>query len=246
CCDIFFDGIAPFDTTGVPHYSAQCTFTPKQWLDNLIKLNKQSFTSSWDTLIDFSFLKSLKLYFLNGAINEDVSFGEMLFISANRICFTPKKLHNYRLRPNSITFQNSISIAPCLMPFYNVLFKDISAAKEYHQYSSRMRLFLQLLEFFDTFKDKELAELAKKTFLPCLAQDSLKILNAAKDPLNLLPKLDLTKPYITNSKLSLFARLYLNYPKARGVLLFFKRGYEVQRIFERKIRRKIFKKYKQG
>ncbi|RDU53722.1 hypothetical protein CQA49_05735 [Helicobacter sp. MIT 00-7814] len=247
--NVFFDGFAQFyDITccaEVYHYPTQCTFSPKQWLDNLIRLNHQSFTASWNMLIDFSFLKSLKLYFLNGVIYEDASFGVMLFMSANRICFTPKKLHYYRVRPNSTTFQSVTSIAPYLLPFYNVFFKDIIAAKEYHGNSSRMRLFLQLLEFFNAFGDKEFAELAKKTFLPCLAQGSLKILNSAKDPLNLLPKLDLTKPYITASRLSLFVRLYFSYPKARSFLLFFKRAYEIQRIFERKIRRKIFKKYKQ-
>lgn len=85
------------------NFTQECTITPRDYAKQAIKVGSRDISFSWGGMIDFSFLKQLKLKFINKIINEDIHFGMVLFASADSIYILPKRLYLCRLRANSIS-----------------------------------------------------------------------------------------------------------------------------------------------
>ncbi|HBD9171512.1 TPA: glycosyltransferase family 2 protein, partial [Campylobacter jejuni] len=151
----------------------------------------------WNGMIDFNFLKQIKLKFINFIINEDIHFGIILFASANKIYVLSQKLYLCRLRANSISNHDKkitkANVSEYFKDIYETFGENAKEAKNYLKAASRVITALKLIEFFKDQKNEN-ALAIKETFLPCYAKKALMIKKFKKDPLNLKEQLVLIKP----------------------------------------------------
>ncbi|HEC1775549.1 TPA: glycosyltransferase family 2 protein, partial [Campylobacter lari] len=66
----------------------------EKWLEKSLELNIMKFWFSVMGMIDFKYLKSIKLKFLDGVVYEDQSFGVLLFLQLKNIFIFPAKMYN--------------------------------------------------------------------------------------------------------------------------------------------------------
>ncbi|EPV5183299.1 glycosyltransferase [Campylobacter coli] len=162
----------------------QMVITPKEWLLQS-QLTKQSyFCFAWQGMINFNFLKNIKLKFINGILFEDIPFGIMLFSSSKNILIFNKKLHYYRKRDGSIMTSLQIGEPPLYMIDLLQYFKTSAEVKKYHTSLSRIRICKELVTFISSLRDQELLKLIMEIFLGLLQRMSFEIFNISKDPLN--------------------------------------------------------------
>lgn len=185
-------------------YNYEQIITRKNWLDR-IKIKQQSFFYfSWQGMIDFKFLKDIKLKFINHIIHEDDHFGILLFLHINRVYIFPKELYHYRIRNNSIVLydaeitKNRIpSFFKHHLPAFN---NNPELTYKYFYTSSMLQTTLKIIEFLQT-QDLYTKAVFIKYLLPLYIDISLNIIYSTSDPLNLIPKLSKLQPYVdTNRK----------------------------------------------
>ncbi|ELS0585896.1 glycosyltransferase family 2 protein [Campylobacter jejuni] len=181
------------------NFTQECTITPRDYAKQAIKVGSRDISFSWGGMIDFSFLKQLKLKFINKIINEDIHFGMVLFASADSIYILPKRLYLCRLRANSISNHDKkitkANVSEYFKDIYETFGENAKEAKNYLKAASRVITALKLIEFFKDQKNEN-ALAIKETFLPCYAKKALMIKKFKKDPLNLKEQLVLIKPFI--------------------------------------------------
>ncbi|EEU4842427.1 glycosyltransferase family 2 protein, partial [Campylobacter jejuni] len=85
------------------NFKEECIITPKEYANRALSVGSRDISFGWNGMIDFNFLKQIKLKFINFIINEDIHFGIILFASANKIYVLSQKLYLCRLRANSIS-----------------------------------------------------------------------------------------------------------------------------------------------
>ncbi|HEC1790467.1 TPA: glycosyltransferase family 2 protein [Campylobacter lari] len=181
------------------NFTQECTITPRDYAKQAIKVGSRDISFSWGGMIDFSFLKQLKLKFINKIINEDIHFGMVLFASANSIYILPERLYLCRLRANSISNHDrkitKANVSDYFKDLYEFFGENAKEAKNYLKAASRMITALELIEFFKDQKSEN-ALAIKETFLPFYVKKALMIKKFKKDPLNLKEKLPIIKPFI--------------------------------------------------
>ncbi|EAK0446071.1 glycosyltransferase family 2 protein [Campylobacter lari] len=181
------------------NFTQECTITPRDYVKQAIKVGSRDISFSWGGMIDFSFLKQLKLKFINKIINEDIHFGMVLFASADSIYILPKRLYLCRLRANSISNHDKkvtkANVSEYFKDLYEFFGENAKEAKNYLKAASRMITALELIEFFKDQKSEN-SQAIKETFLPFYAKKALMIKKFKKDPLNLKEKLPIIKPFI--------------------------------------------------
>ncbi len=181
------------------NFTQECTITPRDYTKQAIKVGSRDISFSWDGMIDFSFLKQLKLKFINKIINEDIHFGMVLFSCANNIYILPKRLYLCRLRANSISNHDKkvtkANVSEYFKDLYEFFGENAKEAKNYLKAASRMITALELIEFFKDQKSEN-ALAIKEAFLPFYVKKALMIKKFKKDPLNLKEKLPIIKPFI--------------------------------------------------
>ncbi|AJD03771.1 glycosyltransferase, family 2 [Campylobacter lari CCUG 22395] len=181
------------------NFTQECTITPRDYAKQAIKVGSRDISFSWGGMIDFSFLKQLKLKFINKIINEDIHFGMVLFASADSIYILPKRLYLCRLRANSISNHDKkvtkANVSEYFKDLYEFFGENAKEAKNYLKAASRMITALELIEFFKDQKSEN-ALAIKETFLPFYVKKALMIKKFKKDPLNLKEKLPIIKPFI--------------------------------------------------
>ncbi|MBT0742116.1 glycosyltransferase, family 2 [Campylobacter lari] len=181
------------------NFTQECTITPRDYTKQAIKVGSRDISFSWGGMIDFSFLKQLKLKFINKIINEDIHFGMVLFASANSIYILPKRLYLCRLRANSISNHDKkvtkANVSEYFKDLYEFFGENAKEAKNYLKAASRMITALELIEFFKDQKSEN-ALAIKEAFLPFYVKKALMIKKFKKDPLNLKEKLPTIKPFI--------------------------------------------------
>ena len=85
-------------------YREKKAITPIQWIDRLKEKNINYFWFGHGGLIDFSFLISSNIRFIEGYMHEDHAFGIQLFSSAKNIFVLPiSSLYHYVQSQNSVT-----------------------------------------------------------------------------------------------------------------------------------------------
>ncbi|HEC1779281.1 glycosyltransferase family 2 protein [Campylobacter lari] len=180
-------------------FKEECTITPKEYAMKALKIGSRDISFSWGGMINFNFLKSIKLKFINKIINEDIHFGMILFARADKIYVLPQKLYLCRLRANSISNHDKKvtkeNVAHYFQDIYIAFDENAKEAKEYLKAASRMITALALIEFFKIQNDEN-AQAIKEVFLPFYAKKALMIKKFKNDPLNLKEKLVLIKPFI--------------------------------------------------
>ncbi|RAZ48484.1 glycosyltransferase family 2 protein, partial [Campylobacter hyointestinalis subsp. lawsonii] len=88
-------------------YNYEQIITCKNWLDRIRFKQQYFFYFAVFGMIDFKFLKDIKLKFINHIIHEDDYFGMVLFLHINRVYIFPKELYHYRIRNNSIVLYDA-------------------------------------------------------------------------------------------------------------------------------------------
>ncbi|HED4832410.1 TPA: glycosyltransferase family 2 protein [Campylobacter jejuni] len=181
------------------NFTQECTITPRDYAKQAIKVGSRDISFSWGGMIDFSFLKQLKLKFINKIINEDIHFGMVLFASADSIYILPKRLYLCRLRANSISNHDKkvtkANVSEYFKDLYEFFGENTKEAKNYLKAASRMITALELIEFFKDQKNEN-SQAIKEAFLPFYVKKALMIKKFKKDPLNLKEKLPIIKPFI--------------------------------------------------
>ncbi|HEF7653153.1 TPA: glycosyltransferase, partial [Campylobacter jejuni] len=181
------------------NFTQECTITPRDYAKQAIKVGSRDISFSWGGMIDFSFLKQLKLKFINKIINEDIHFGMVLFASADSIYILPKRLYLCRLRANSISNHDKkvtkANVSEYFKDLYEFFGENAKEAKNYLKAASRMITALELVEFFKDQKNEN-SQAIKEAFLPFYVKKALMIKKFKKDPLNLKEKLPIIKPFI--------------------------------------------------
>ncbi|EBD1811207.1 glycosyltransferase family 2 protein [Campylobacter jejuni] len=181
------------------NFTQECTITPRDYAKQAIKVGSRDISFSWGGMIDFSFLKQLKLKFINKIINEDIHFGMVLFASADSIYILPKRLYLCRLRANSISNHDKkvtkANVSEYFKDLYEFFGENAKEAKNYLKAASRMITALELIEFFKDQKNEN-SQAIKEAFLPFYVKKALVIKKFKKDPLNLKEKLPIIKPFI--------------------------------------------------
>ncbi|XMD93354.1 glycosyltransferase, family 2 [Campylobacter lari] len=181
------------------NFTQECTITPRDYAKQAIKVGSRDISFSWGGMIDFSFLKQLKLKFINKIINEDIHFGMVLLSCANHIYILPKRLYLCRLRANSISNHDKkvtkANVSEYFKDLYEFFGENAKEAKNYLKAASRMITALELIEFFKDQKSEN-SQAIKETFLPFYVKKALMIKKFKKDPLNLKEKLPIIKPFI--------------------------------------------------
>ncbi|EAL7742989.1 TPA: glycosyltransferase family 2 protein, partial [Campylobacter coli] len=132
------------------------TSSNKYSIDFLISkmqnLNQNSFWFGWHGMINFKYLYSIKLKFIDRLLHEDHYFGKLLFFQAKQIyVYTKKKIH-YRIRKGSImNYSKENSYIPSYaLSEYSALNNDYFLYKKYHRISS---LFLTAMMVFKFMKE---------------------------------------------------------------------------------------------
>ncbi|EOJ1387812.1 glycosyltransferase family 2 protein [Campylobacter jejuni] len=181
------------------NFTQECTITPRDYAKQAIKVGSRDISFSWGGMIDFSFLKQLKLKFINKIINEDIHFGMVLFASADSIYILPKRLYLCRLRANSISNHDKkvtkANVSEYFKDLYEFFGENAKEAKNYLKAANRMITALELIEFFKDQKNEN-SQAIKEAFLPFYVKKALMIKKFKKDPLNLKEKLPIIKPFI--------------------------------------------------
>ncbi|EAJ4712065.1 glycosyltransferase family 2 protein [Campylobacter jejuni] len=181
------------------NFKEECIITPKEYANRALSVGSRDISFGWNGMIDFNFLKQIKLKFINFIINEDIHFGIILFASANKIYVLSQKLYLCRLRANSISNHDKkvtkANVSEYFKDLYEFFGENAKEAKNYLKAASRMITALELIEFFKDQKNEN-SQAIKEAFLPFYVKKALMIKKFKKDPLNLKEKLPIIKPFI--------------------------------------------------
>lgn len=180
-------------------YAEEGFITRAQWFERA--QIKPLFWFVWQGMIDFSFLKKIKLKFINGIIYEDHCFGILLFMRAETIYLYPQKKYLYQIHPNS-TMNPLNEISP---RSYNYdLFKACGDFESFKAYQWARSWILSSAYMMDYFKENSQEDFEKMRtyFLSIFLDKSLSLLFMAKDPLNLKDLLAGFKAHLQKHPLS--------------------------------------------
>ncbi|EPE3317840.1 glycosyltransferase family 2 protein, partial [Campylobacter jejuni] len=224
---LWFDYDMFFEQTGEKkYYSTLYTFqllqekiiTPLEWLKHGITYNSfynksKTFAFAWQGMIDFKFLKSIKLKFINGIIFEDVAFGIILFALSKNIYIYPAKFYIYRIREKSLmNFTNKEKYISCNSYLSNIdVFDNCQITREYHEVASWVKIALEFVKF--TNLNYILSIEIQKHFLPIACNMGLRLYFFKKDPLSLRKYRHILKSHLENQPIGAVDRVkeYLFY-----------------------------------
>ncbi|HEF9672410.1 TPA: glycosyltransferase [Campylobacter coli] len=162
----------------------EITITPKEWLEQSIATKQNEFAFAWGGMVNFTFLKNIKLKFIDGIIFEDVTFGTILFAQSKNIYIFPKVVYNYRIRQNSIMQSLKNSNLSEYLSYMREYFISDSEVKSYHVVISKIITIEKLCAFITSFHNIEVSYLMRIAFFNYLRQWSLEIFNLSKDPMD--------------------------------------------------------------
>ncbi|XAK36380.1 glycosyltransferase family 2 protein [Campylobacter coli] len=122
-----------------------CGFYNNKTLDtidffyHLLRIRRKSFWFSVMGMIDFAFLKSIQLKFLDGIVHEDHYFGKILFFHAKKIFILVDKIYYYRIRAKSIMnyseYSDDIDIPEFMRDVYSFIQDNTVSRKCFRHYS---------------------------------------------------------------------------------------------------------------
>ncbi|ECK1948429.1 glycosyl transferase [Campylobacter lari] len=164
-------------------------------------------------MINFNFLKNIKLKFIDGIFAEDCHFGVILFALSENIYIFPKQIYVYRLRElSSMNFTNKKWVIHPNSHLKKIdVFENSSKARLYYESVSWMQIALDFIKFINS--NHYLSEGIKTHFLPVVCNKALTLQRFDKDPLCLKKHTKNLKIYIQNQPLGAVDRVkkYLSY-----------------------------------
>ncbi len=218
---VWFDYRAVYDKVKRKHLSQMTHFdykneviiTSKEWLDRAKERRLFYFWFAWQGMVNFTFLKNIKLKFIKGIFAEDCHFGVLLFALSKNIYILPKQIYIYRLRESSsMNFtRKKWAIHPDSHLKKIDIFENLNKARLYYETTSWMQIALDFIKFIDS--NHYLSEGIKTHFLPVVCNKALTLQKFDKDPLCLKKHTKNLKIYIQNQPLGAVDRVkkYLSY-----------------------------------
>ncbi|HBK1802576.1 TPA: glycosyltransferase, partial [Campylobacter jejuni] len=101
-CSIFEEGFKKQWSSLLKLYDLhEGVIKSKVWLEYSINKKIYNFYFTWSGMIDFIYLKNIKLKFIDYIIHQDHHFGMLLFAKCKYIYIFPSSMHTYRIRSNS-------------------------------------------------------------------------------------------------------------------------------------------------
>ena len=197
--EYYFDGVSKkMDKTQLQLLGfKQGKITPKELLNALSEKKLPYFAWVVLGIIDFKFLQQINLYFYDGVFAEDHLFGALLFLQSKSIYVIPKPFYAYRIRSNSLcSFDQKNIFIPHHFEKYCEVFGDRKATREYFVASSWFLMFMALHDFLEKNPQHKCKEVEQCIFRLYI-KNSLRIIDCKSDPMQLIPKMSILKPYIT-------------------------------------------------
>ncbi|EKJ5634836.1 hypothetical protein PJO00_000806, partial [Campylobacter coli] len=179
------------------NFSQEYILDRNDWLKRMYDYKMRWFYFAWQGMINFAFLKNIKLKFIDYIVQEDDYFGILLFSQIKYCYILPNELYLYRIRPNSTMFYetkiNHNSIPSFFKRYVSEFNDDIVITKNYFHISSHVQTCMALLEFFIEQNDDILTKSLFKYLLPTYIKNAYEIIHFSKDPLGLLPNIKIIK-----------------------------------------------------
>ncbi|EAI9520360.1 glycosyl transferase, partial [Campylobacter coli] len=149
-------------------------------------------------MVNFTFLKNIKLKFIKGIFAEDCHFGVLLFALSKNIYILPKQIYIYRLRESSsMNFtRKKWAIHPDSHLKKIDIFENLNKARLYYETTSWMQIALEFIKFIHS--KHHLSDEVKQHFLPVVCNKALTLQKFDKDPLYLKKYAKNLKIYIQN------------------------------------------------
>ncbi|EOI2093447.1 glycosyltransferase family 2 protein, partial [Campylobacter coli] len=224
---VWFDYRAVYDKVKRKHLSQMTHFdykneviiTSKEWLDRAKERRLFYFWFAWQGMVNFTFLKNIKLKFIKGIFAEDCHFGVLLFALSKNIYILPKQIYIYRLRESSsMNFtRKKWAIHPDSHLKKIDIFENLNKARLYYETTSWMQIALEFIKFIHS--KHHLSDEVKQHFLPVVCNKALTLQKFDKDPLYLKKYAKNLKIYIQNQPLGAVSRVkeYLSYKIAKEI-----------------------------
>lgn len=200
------------------YYHTQIINT-QDFLQNFLDKHITEFAFAWAGLINFEFVKSTNLYFLDGAASQDVLFGIMLILKSDYMYILAKKLLVYRMRPHSASnFEgenniNTTSVYPFIRNIYEGLYRNARLTRGYYKASSWYYMYAAAQQFLDSYKASgdvnkiKKAQIVKRALMTNIATKAAQSINYPKDPLNIIPHMREMRSDVCKDDLSMAQRL---------------------------------------
>ncbi|HEB9340159.1 TPA: glycosyltransferase family 2 protein, partial [Campylobacter coli] len=200
-------------------YHEEKIITSTEWLDRARERRLFYFWFAWQGMINFTFLKNIKLKFIDGIFAEDCHFGVLLFALSKNIYIFPRQIYIYRIRESSL--MNFTCKKWVVHPDSHLkkidIFESSNEARLYHEAASWMRIALEFIKFIHS--GHHLNDKVKQHFLPVVCNKALTLQNFDKDPLHLKKYSKNLKIHIQNQPLGAVSRVkeYLSYKIAKEI-----------------------------
>ncbi|EAL0605578.1 glycosyltransferase, partial [Campylobacter jejuni] len=165
--------------------------TREEWKNIVLSSQAGLFWFGLHGMINFKYLYSIKLKFIDGIIHEDHHFGIVLFALLKHIYIYYRKVYVYRIRSNSTCGYfgfNKVYIPSYLSVLINCNL-SIEQILKYNKYYSYCLIYKELDLFFNKYKKDIFFEILKKRFLPVYKAVCLNIFDSHCDPLGIFSKL---------------------------------------------------------
>ncbi|ENY9550810.1 hypothetical protein ACF5TN_001838, partial [Campylobacter coli] len=179
------------------NFSQEYILDRNDWLKRMYDYKMRWFYFSWQGMVNFTFLKNIKLKFINYIVQEDDYFGILLFSQIKYCYILPKELYLYRIRQNSIMAYQTKITAKNIPAFFKKNLEyfnnDAILTREYFHVTSHVQTCIALLEFFKEQNDDILNKSLFKYLLPTYIKNAYEIIHFSKDPLGLLPNIKIIK-----------------------------------------------------
>ncbi|XMD81759.1 glycosyltransferase, family 2 [Campylobacter lari] len=178
------------------NWSEELIIHRKIWLEKIIENNIFFFYWAWAGMINFDFLKNIKLKFINHIVQEDDHFGILLFSQMSYCYILPKEFYNYRIRKHStMNYSNDYNLnsIPTFFRDNVEIFENIYQAKMYFHVSSNLITGRELINFINTLNCKILKTVLLEYLMPIYLKNAYEIIHFSKDPLKLFSSVEIIK-----------------------------------------------------
>ncbi|MCV3479283.1 glycosyltransferase family 2 protein [Campylobacter sp. CNRCH_2015_1657] len=188
-------------------YNDEKIITPREWLKRAKEKKLFYFWFAWQGMINFNYLKKIKLKFIDGIFAEDCHFGVILFALCENIYILPRRFYIYRIRESSLMncSKKKYNIHPSSYLKQIDVFQNENITRNYHEAASWAQIALKFIKFINS--NHYFGEDIKTHFLPVVCNKALTLQIFNKDPLFYKKNIKILKQYIQNQPLGAVERV---------------------------------------
>ncbi|HED5031263.1 TPA: glycosyltransferase family 2 protein [Campylobacter jejuni] len=198
-----------------------------EWFKEMQKLDNKLFAFCIQGMIDFIFLKKIKLKFIDKVVSEDFHFGIMLFFQAQYIYILNQKLYTYRIRANSTCSHEGKVSKESILPFTQNIYKDFQydgyKTKLYHYIASCIIMIKNIIKHIEFQHDFRKIDILKNLFIAEMLKHASPILEFDIDPWSMKNEYKILKSLYFSDKSNIGALLriqnQLSYKLGQALIL---------------------------